>query len=394
MFLILNGLALSAALVMATDSQDEKVEVILELFSEINDFYLHENAKDFMNNFYTPESTNGLVEARNLARQIKIPNWETELDDATLYELDQLLRSAITNLQPLMMRRGEAVSFGEDLNFRSVPAVETQVLYRLSYGTPFEIIEDVMGGPVTGEEGITSYLWFRIRHDDQSGFVHSRYVRAIPVSEYRINLLADIAREELWIASKIEGWQIRYAPSTVQELQEILNTARGLQVENWQFEFNYTALTSLLEQLSLHHLNLVTLSRYKLINRIVELEEEIGNHVAGTSPIRQEDYTEGSWNQMSYKLAEAQEFLIEEWELVLTDSELEDIYELLRSALHGLEEIPPPVEMLEGENESQSMTVLTTDFGRRLQQLIFVFAGLIGMIVIFRIIKFIRAFNE
>ena len=133
MFLILNGLALSTALVMATDSQDEKVEIILELFSEINDFYLHENAKDFMNNFYTPESTNGLVEARNLARQIKIPNWETELDDATLYELDQLLRSAITNLQPLMMRRGEAVSFGEDLNFRSVPAVETQVLYRLSY---------------------------------------------------------------------------------------------------------------------------------------------------------------------------------------------------------------------------------------------------------------------
>jgi len=387
---LLGGFVLLTATVLATATQDEKVEAISELFDEINYFYLHENASDFMYNFYTYESIQHLLEVRNQVRQLKVQNWETDLDDATLTEIYQLLRSGITHLSPLMMRRGEAISFGEDLNFRSEAAVETQVLYRLPYGTPFEIIEDVAGGPVTDQDGVTSYLWFRIRHDDQSGFVHSRYVRAIPVSEYRVSLLADIARAELWIRSKIEGWHIDYSPPTIGELQEILNEVQVSQVENWQFDFSYSQLNDLLERLSIDNLNLITLSRYHLINSIIEVEREIESNMQGAGNAERADYTEASWQNMVDRLLEAQEFLIEDWQYLLTDEELEMIYDLLRSALNGLEEMPLPVEFSEEEDgvrENQS------DFERRLRQLIFAFASLIGLIIIFKVVKFIRSFN-
>lgn len=376
--------------VLATEDQGEKIEAIRQLFEEIDSFYLHVLAQDFLNNFYTQDSIENLNSAHSQVSQMKIHGWETELNESDLDDIYFLLRSAISNLSPLTMRRGEAVSFGEDLNFRSVPAVATQVLYRLPYGTPFEIIEEVAGESVTNENGSTSDLWFRIRHHDQSGFVHGRYVRAIPISAERIHLITDIARSELRIQSFIEGWRIQYSNDTRKELQEILTTARALQIENWQFDFDYVQLNDLLAHLSINHVQLVTLTRYELINRIITLVNDIENHIERTENLRATPYTEASWQQLITGLNTAQERLVEGWQDELSDAVLEEIYDLLRASLDGLIEIPPPEENVETVEVQLLPSAPTTDFSVRLRQFIFIFSSFIGLLIVIKIVKMIR----
>jgi len=319
------------------EARSDLVAEISELVAEINYFYLHPSAVDFMNNFYTRESSEHLMIVFVQAQERKIPSWETELDSTDLTELYQLLRSGVTGLRPITIRRGEATAQNVNLNFRSAPATATQVFYTLTYGTPFEILEEVQGGVVTGEDLVQSDRWFRIRHNDQSGYVHGRYVRNLPVSGERIRLLADIARQELWIQSKIDGWRTDFSSNTRNELQELLNSARTLKTGNWQFGFNYSELNHILQSLSYEHLNIVTLFRYHLINNIVELKREIENNIQGTGNARTENYTATSWRRMDAAFTEAQVLLNDDWQYNLSDEELEFVYELLLSGLNGLE---------------------------------------------------------
>jgi len=329
------------------EARSDLVAEISELVAEINYFYLHPNAADFMNNFYTRESSEHLTIVFVQAQERKIPNWETELDSTELTELYQLLRSGVAGLRPIMIRRGEATAQNVNLNFRAAPETETQVFYTLTYGTPFEILEEVHGGVVTGADLVQSSRWFRIRHNDQSGYVHGRYVRNLPVSEARIRLLADIARQELWIQSKIDGWRTQFSENTRSELQELLSSARTLQTGNWQFGFNYSELNHLLQSLSYEHLNITTLFRYNLINDIVELKREIENNIQGTGNARTENYTATSWGRMDAAFTEAQELLNEDWQYNLSDEELEFTYELLLSGLNGLEFILKDIRGIE-----------------------------------------------
>ena len=371
-------------------SQSEKVEAISELVDEINNFYLHPEAEDFMHNFYTRESYENLREAFSQAQNRKIPNWETELDDATLTELYQLLRSAVTNLRPHIIRRGEAISYGQDLNFRAIPRTGTQVLYTLAYGTHFEILEEVQGGVVVGDDGSRNYRWFRIRHDNQSGYVHSRYVRDLPVSTERIDLLANIGRQKLLLQSKIDGWRIDYSFNTRNDLREILRSHQAMQTENWQFEFNYSELNDILQSLSYEQLNLVTLFRYNLINDIVRLKGEIENNIQGTGSAKSEDYTDESWENMYTTLIEAQELLSEGWQYNLDDVELKSVYELLYSGLNGLELIPQPEKPL--KSDLNNVDLVDSDFDIR--QILILgglsLAGFIGISFILKIKKFIQ----
>lgn len=328
---------------LAYQIQNEKAEAISELLDETNLFYLHPNATGFMNSFYTRESYNHLRDIFNQIQEAKTTNWESEMDDTTISKLYQLLRSALANLQPLIIRRGEATSQNQNLNFRAIPETRTQVLHTLTYGTSFEIIEEVQGGVVIGDDHTQSNHWFRIRYNGLTGYVHARYVRNLPVSEERVQLLADIGRQELWIQAKIEGWRTDFSPTTQHELQEILNTTRALRSDNWQFNLSYSDLNHMLQSLSYEHLNLVTLFRYDLINDIVRLKREIENN-----SIRQ-NYTEDSWNDMSTALTEAQILLIEDWQTNLTDEKLSFIHELLLSGLNGLELIIQPEQALENE---------------------------------------------
>ena len=374
--------------ILAEEAQNEKACAISQLADEINYFYLHPNATDFMISFYTRESYQHLRAAFNQAIELKIPNWATELDDTTLTELYHLLRSALTNLRPLVIRRGEAIAQGQNLNFRSTPAVSTQVLYTLSYGTSFEIVDEVQGGIVVGDDLVEDDRWFRIRHDDQPGYVHVKYVRNLPVSEERIWLLTEIGRQELLIRSKIDGWRTVFSLKTINELWEILNSARDSQIENWQFELSYSELNDILENLSLDHLNLVTLIRYNLINDIVRLKQEIKNNIQGSGSARIENYTEASWAGMDAIFEMVQTLLIEGWQENLDDEDLESIYELLLSGLNGLELIPQPELISENDDdliENEASSGFTIE--GRLRMVIFALAGLIGTVLIFTITK-------
>jgi len=369
----------------AEESRDYQVDALTQLVAKIEGFYLHPNAVDFLNHFYTEASIRQLREAFSYAQELKISDWESELDEATMTEIYQLLHSAIVNLRPLTVRRGEATSWGQDLNFRAQPAVETQVLYWLPYGTDFEIIEEVWGGSVTDEAGVTNYLWFRIRHDHQAGYVHSRYVRALPVSEYRIQLIADIVREELRIQSKIEGWSVEYAPNTRSQLQIVLNQANRLKVENWQFQFNYESLNNLLHLLNTDHLDLMLRSRYDLINRIYQLKDEIEQNIAGTGDRNREDYTVESWDQMANRLEEVQAVLIDGWEYDFSEEELQRNYRSLRLALDQLEEVPVEIEEVARE---------VSVYQVRIRQLFIGFVVLIGILALVGIVKLIRRLIE
>ena len=374
--------------VMAEEARNEKVEAISDLMFEINYFYFHPNAADFMSSFYTRESYDSLRWAFNRAQEIKIPNWENELDDAALTELYQLLRAAVTNLQPLTILRGEAIAQNQDLNFRVLPETGTQVFHTLSYGTPFEILDEVQGGVVVGDDLSRNYNWFRIRHNDQPGYVHSKYVRTLPVSGERSGLLADIARQELWIQSKIDGWQTDYSPDTRRALREVLNSARTMQVENWQFDLNYYELNQIFQSLSYEHLNLITHLRYSLINDIVRVKGEIENNIQGSGSARMENYTEDSWENMRASLMEAWALLDEEWEYNLSDEELESIHELLLLGLNGLESIPQHLQISEDENELVENNGADSGLNPR-QILISALAVLVGVFLIIKIIKFI-----
>ena len=367
----------------ADEDRDKVVDAINRLAEEIENFYLHQHAQDFLNNFYTWESNQQLRDNFHESRALKIPNWETNLDAEALDEIYHLLRSGVNGLRPLPIRRGEAVSRGQDLNFRSVPAVETQVLYWLPYGTAFEITEDTWGGPVTDEAGNRNYLWFRIRHDNQAGYVHSRYVRAIPVSEYRIATLAHIARAELWIQSKIDGWWEDYAPITRQELQAILNEVDREKSDNWQFDFTYEALNDLLQQLNYDHLNLLTTTRYRLMNDIIRLQSEIENNLQGTGNRNEADYTQNSWQRMGEVLAEAQRMLVEEWEYNLDYDDLTELYHLLRSGLVRLEEVPA-----EAETAEETASALT-EYQRRIRQLVIGMTGFFVVLIVVWVVKLI-----
>ena len=373
--------------VLAEDAQSEKVDAIVSLVAEINYFYLDPRAAEFMNIFYTRDSYENLRATIDQAQEIMIANWETDLDDNSLTELYQLLRSAVGGLRPLFIRRGEATARSQELNFRVQPETGTQVFHTLTYGTPFEILEEVSGGVVIGDDLSRNYRWFRIRHNDQSGYVHARYVRDLPVSEERIKLLADIARQELWIQSMLDGWQIDFSPNTRQELAEILNSAHALKSGNWQFDFSYYELNQILQSLSYGHLNLVTLFRYNLVNNIIELKGEIKSNIQGTGSSRMEEYTETSWENMHAALTSAQELLINEWQYNLDDDELKLIYELLLSGLNGLEQIPQP-ELAEYEN-NQVDSLVDSEFN--LERIIILgalaLAGLIGIIIIIKVIK-------
>ena len=337
--------------VLATETKSESIEGISELADEITYFYLDPRAADFMSSFYTRESYENLRDAFNQTQMRKVSGWEIELDNADLKELYQLLSSAVTNLRPLTIRRGEAISRNQNLNFRSVPETQTQVLYTLAYGTSFEILEEVQGGVVIGEDNVHNNRWFRIRHDAQLGYVHARYVRVLSVSEERIRLLADIARQELWIQTKIDGWRTDFSSGTQNDLQEVLNYARTLQVGNWQFDLNYSNLNHILQSLTYEHLDLITLFRYNLINDIVGLRREIEDNVQGSGSSRMEQYTKESWNKMYTDLVEAQVLLIENWQHNLNDEELEFIHELLFSGLNGLELIIQSGQTFESETE-------------------------------------------
>ena len=373
--------------VMADETQVEKVEAIAGLADEITYFYLDPRAADFMNNFYTRESYEHLRAAFNQAQELMVSNWETELDAMALTELYQLLRFAVTNLRPLTMRRGEAIARNQNLNFRVQPETGTQVFHTLTYGTPFEILEEVQGGVVIGDDLSRSYRWFRIRHSDQSGYVHARYVRDLPVSEERIRLLADIGRQELWISSKIDGWQTDFSPDTRAELQDVLSSARGLQIGNWQFDLNYDELNQILERLSYEHLNLVTLFRYNLITGIIELKREIKNNVQGTGSARMENYTEASWESMDAALVEAQALLSEDWQNNLSDEALEFVHEVLFLGIQNLEPI------LQQPYLSEEIEAVNLDFNPERIVIIgaIALAGIIGIVLII-IIKIIKYF--
>ena len=379
---------------LARVNQSEKVEALTELVAEINHFYLDPRATDFMTTFYTRESYENLREAFIQVQSEKIPNWETELDDMVLTELYQLLRSAVIDLRPLMIRRGEATARDQNLNFRAVPETESQVFHRLSYGTPFEILEEVQGGVVVGNDLVQSDRWFRIRHNGQPGYVHAGYVRDLPVSEERIRLLAEIGRQELWIQAKIEGWRTDYSAETQDELQEILDSAQALKAGNWQFDFSYSELNDILERLSYQHLNLITLSRYNLINEIIQLETEIEANIEGTGNVSVESYTEASWEDMYVAWTAAQAQLSEDWQSLLSDEELESIYDLLRSGLNGLQRLPQQAS----ENDLAEADL--ADNHSNLDQIITL--GLITlvvlavMLIIVKMIKVIqeRKFNE
>ena len=378
--------------VSAEEVRSEKVEAIADLMVEINYFYLHPNAADFMSSFYTRESYEHLRWAFGFAQEVTVANWEVELDDTDITELYQLLHFAVTNLRPLTIRRGEATAQNQDLNFRVLPEVGTQVFHTLSYGTPFEILEEVQGGPVIGNDLSRNYRWFRIRHDDQPGYVHANYVRTLPVSDERIRLLADIARQELWIQSKIDGWHTDFSPNTQHALQGILNSARALQVGNWQFDFSYYNLNNILQSLSYEHLNLVTLSRYNLINDIVQLKGEIQSNIQGSGNARIENYTTATWENMEAALVEAQMLLDENWQDNLSDEELEFIYELLRSGLNGLELIPTQPDISDDDLENGDSQVVTNsaDSGFNPQQILtLALVGLIGFYIIIKIINYI-----
>jgi len=375
--IIISASIFLSAFVEAEANDDVKLDALNQLVEEIQNFYLHPNAADFLTHFYTETSIEHLRLTYHQINELKQSNPETELDLSALY---QQLRSAVTNLSPLTIRRGEATAQGQDLNFRSHPAVETQVLYWLPYGTDFEIIEEVWGGGVTDQAGVTNYLWFRIRHDVQAGYVHSRYVRAIPVSDYRIQLITDIAREMLRIQAKIEGWSIEYAPNTRSELQNVLNRTEQLKSENWQFQLSYESLNNLLQQLDITHLNLMTQSRYDLITAIHQLKDEIGENLAGTGMRNDDDYTAESWAQMRVRLDEVQVSLVDDWENDFPEEELQRIYQLLRLAINQLEERPIEIE------EVRELSIYQT----RIRQWMIGFGIFIGILVIVGILNLIN----
>lgn len=378
--------------VWAEETTNEKVETISQLMDDIHYFYLHPNATEFMNSFYTSASYEHLRAAFNQAQEKKEPDWETELDDAALTELYQLLHLAVAGLRPIMIHRGEAIAQNQNLNFRAVPETETQVFHTLTYGTSFEILEEVRGGIVVGDDLVPDDRWLRIRHNDQSGYVHAKYVRVLPVSEERIGLLADIGRQELRIQAKIDGWQTPFSPDTQAELQGLLSSARALQVGNWQFDLSYSELNHLLQSLSYEHLNLVTLFRHQLISDIVRLKREIENQVQSAS---MENYTEASWEEMEAALSSAQTLLVEGWQDNLDDETLEGVYELLLSGLNGLEQISEAesdvIEVDAGESVNSDVNPQ-----RILILGAFALAGFSSIFLTLKIIKLIqhRKFNE
>jgi len=373
--------------IFANDSQKERAEAVSELADEINYFYLHPNAVDFMSSFYTSDSYDQLRSVYQQALEAKIPHWQTELDYTTLTEIYYLMRWGIANLAPIVIRRGEATAQGQDLNFRAMPATGTQVLYTLAYGTAFEIVDEVQGGIVRGEDLVDNDRWFRIRHEDQPGYVHSNYVRNLPVSEERIRLLADIGLQELRIRAKIDEWQTDFSPNTQSELVDILDSALDLQIDNWQFDLSYSELNHLLQSLSFEHLNLVTFFRFNLINDVIELKARVGDNLQGSGIAREENFTEASWEEMSAAFVEAQERLIDRWQDSLADEELESIYELLLSGLDGLELISQPDLISDNEDDQIEETDSVSTPDRRLRNLILVFAGFIVGILIFHIVR-------
>ncbi|MCL2560615.1 MAG: SH3 domain-containing protein [Turicibacter sp.] len=366
----------------------DEAEALTELLAEVSYFYLHPSATDFMSTFYTQESYEHLRNTFSHVQQSQTTGWETALSDAEITELYQLLHAATTNLHPLIIRRGEATSQGENLNFRAQPATETQVFHTLTYGTSFEILAEVQGGTVTGTDGISSDRWFRIRHNGQPGYVHGRYVRDLPVSEGRVTLIANIGRQTLWIESLIDGWRTDFAPTTQQQLHQVLTDTQALQVGNWQFEASYAELEHMLASLSYEHVNFVTLVRYNLINTITQLVAEIEANMAGSGTASQIDFTEESWERMTTALTDAQALLIENWQEELSDEELEVVRGTLQAGLNRLERLP----------EEAPATTLWQDTNLELALIIGVLIaiGIALVIVLFKIVRTIqnRKFHE
>lgn len=341
------GLSMIIAFVMIMISTKIEIDYeikLVQLINHVSDFHLHSNAHDFIHNFYTQNSVQNLRDTRNyvFARR---EHSNDDYDDLYL-----LLQTAIDDLEPIMIRRGQATSIGEDLNFRSTPAVATQVLHRLPYGTHFEIIADVSGGNIVSEDGSENNIWHRVRVGEVIGYVSSRYVRNFYISSSRTRKIAEIGLAELWIHSLIEGWNTNYSPNTIRQLELLLQNASHFKINNWQFDMSYNELFELLLSLDTSYIEFVTLRHYELTIEIENLLKRFNSYISGDGYRFEEDFTTESWSRMTEVVNRINEIIIQNWQVEFTEIELEMILYELNQVLTELEKLVPADEILEISN--------------------------------------------
>lgn len=306
-------------------ARSSQLKQISELESLIADFYLHPGAALFLENNFAEGTLQRLHEELWELRANRDADWQLYYSEEELAHLEAALNGLLLGMAPRQRQFGEAVATDMDLRFRSTPAMDW-IISELPYGTVVEILGAVAGESVSWDDN-----WYRIRYNQQVGYVHRRYVRHLYASAYRQSLLRQVFRQHLWLLSLMEGWSIEFSPTSVETLRTILNNGQALMGEGWEMRAD---LHYLRQTLSLDSVQLETFSRSRLVASISTLEQDLSKRDATR-------YTEASWAEMAAVLETAQTQLIEEWQLLLTEAQLEELHALLKTGESALERYRP-----------------------------------------------------